>query len=106
MFFFRFSLQILSEIFLILRRIKRDIIIDVHRTSSKVSVILLRLQLKFNFLERLSINTQIFYQISLKSVEVGAELFHVDGQTDMTKLIFAFRNFANAPKIDRINYCF
>jgi hypothetical protein len=33
----------------------------------------------------------------------GAELFHADRQTDrqtdMTKLIFAFRNFANAPKI-------
>ena len=25
-------------------------------------------------------------------------LFHADGQTDMTKLIDAFRNFANAPK--------
>jgi hypothetical protein len=37
---------------------------------------------------------------------VGAELFHEDGptdgradkRTDMTKLIVAFRNFANAPK--------
>ena len=29
---------------------------------------------------------------------MGAELFHVDGRTDMTKLIVAFRNFANAPK--------
>ena len=29
---------------------------------------------------------------------VGAELFHADGQMDMTKLIVAFRNFANAPK--------
>jgi hypothetical protein len=27
---------------------------------------------------------------------VGAELFHADGQTDMTKLMVAFRNFANA----------
>jgi hypothetical protein len=27
------------------------------------------------------------------------ELFLVDGQTDMTKLIGAFRNFAKAPKI-------
>jgi len=26
---------------------------------------------------------------------VGAELFHEDGQTDMTKLIFAFRNLVN-----------
>jgi len=30
---------------------------------------------------------------------VGAELLHTDGQTDMTKLIIAFRNFANAPEI-------
>jgi len=29
---------------------------------------------------------------------VGAELFHADRRTDMTKLIFAFRNFVNAPK--------
>jgi hypothetical protein len=30
---------------------------------------------------------------------VGAELFLTDGQTDTTKLIVAFLNFANAPKI-------
>jgi len=29
---------------------------------------------------------------------VGAELFHADGQTDMRKLIVAFRSFTNAPK--------
>jgi hypothetical protein len=29
---------------------------------------------------------------------MGAELFHLEGQTDMTKLIVAFRNFFNAPK--------
>jgi hypothetical protein len=29
---------------------------------------------------------------------VGAELFHADRQTDMTKLIVAPRNFAKAPK--------
>jgi hypothetical protein len=44
----------------------------------------------------------------MKIRPVGAELFHVDGQTDtdrrtdrqrhMTKLVVAFRNFANAPK--------
>jgi len=27
---------------------------------------------------------------------LGTELFHVDGRTDMTKLILAFRSFANA----------
>jgi len=28
----------------------------------------------------------------------AAELFHSDGQTDITKPIVAFRNFASAPK--------
>ena len=30
--------------------------------------------------------------------QVGVELFHADGRTDMTKLTIAFSNFANAPK--------
>jgi len=35
----------------------------------------------------------------MKIRPLGAELCHADGQTDrMTKLIVAFRNFANAPK--------
>jgi hypothetical protein len=38
----------------------------------------------------------------MKKCRVGGELFHVhrqtDGQTDMTKLIDAFRSSANAPK--------
>ena len=33
---------------------------------------------------------------------VGGELFHADSQTDMTKLIVAFRNFTNAPKKGQI----
>jgi hypothetical protein len=32
----------------------------------------------------------------MKILPVGAELFHVDGQTDMKKVIVAFRNFGNA----------
>jgi len=46
----------------------------------------------------------------MKIRQVGAEMFHVDGQrdretdrltirqTDMTTLVVVFRNFANAPK--------
>ena len=38
----------------------------------------------------------------MKIRPVSAELFHadgrIDGQTDMTKLIVVFHNFANAPK--------
>jgi hypothetical protein len=33
----------------------------------------------------------------MKIREVGAELFHADGRTDMTKLIVYFCRFANAP---------
>ena len=36
------SLQLLSETFLILRRIQKDIIIKVHRFSCKVPIILVR----------------------------------------------------------------
>jgi hypothetical protein len=34
----------------------------------------------------------------MKIRPVGAELFHADGRTVMTKLTVAFRNFSNAPK--------
>jgi hypothetical protein len=57
--------------------------------------------MKLEFLDRFSKNTQIsdFTKIRL----VGAELFHVDGQRDMAKLMVAFRSFANAPKNLPIN---
>jgi hypothetical protein len=35
----------------------------------------------------------------MKSRPVGAQLFHVEGRRDRTKLIFALRNSANAPYI-------
>ena len=34
----------------------------------------------------------------MKICPVGVELFRADGQTDMMKLIVAFRNFANTPE--------
>ena len=54
---------------------------------------------------KLIFSRQIFekslkYQIAFKIRPVGAELFHAGWLTDMTKLIVAFRNFANAPKKD------
>ena len=47
----------------------------------------------WNFLKRVSKNTQIlsFTKILL----MGSELFHVDRQTDITKVTVAFRNFAS-----------
>ena len=44
-----------------------------------------------------------FLQKFLNIRPMGVRLFHddrrTDGRTDMTKLIVAFRNFANAPKM-------
>jgi hypothetical protein len=58
----------------------------------------------------LEFSRRIFPQISnfTKIRPVGAELFHADGQTDsrtdVTKLIVAFRNFANAPTNESTAY--
>ena len=38
----------------------------------------------------------------MKIRPIGAELFHADGRTDMTKLIVAFRHFANAPETNKV----
>jgi 3-dehydroquinate dehydratase len=37
-------------------------------------------------------------QIFMKIRPVGAEMFHTDRRTEMTKLIVAFHNFSKAPK--------
>ena len=52
-----------------------------------------------NFLDSVSKNTVNFMKIR----PVGSHMFHVDRRTDMTKLIVAFRSFANAHKNDLID---
>jgi len=62
-------------------------------------------------LTKLEISPKIFEKYSnpnfMNIRPVGAELFYADGwkdeQTDMTKLLIAFRKFANAPKMARYN---
>jgi len=39
----------------------------------------------------------------MKIHPVAAKSFHVDGQTDKTKLIVTFGNFANMPKTIKVN---
>ena len=55
-----------------------------------------RILMKLEFSRQIFKNTQILNLIKIRPM--GAELFHADGQTDMTKLTVAFRNFGNAPK--------
>ena len=78
----------------------RDITINARRSSCKLPIILARVYWNLNFLERFLKNTQISNFMKIR--EFGAELFHAATQTDWQtwlKLIVAFRNFPNAPKI-------
>ena len=69
---------------------------NVYWSSCKVPFILVRFSTKLEFFDRFSKNLEI--SIFTKNRPVEAELFHVDGQTDMKKLIVAFRSFVKAPK--------
>ena len=105
---FWFSLQLLSETFLILRRTERDIIKNLYRSSCKVPVILVLLKWNSNFLDRFSKHSHIW---NFKKIRFsGSRIFpcwqtdgrNADKWTDLAKLIVAFRNFTNAPKNCRI----
>ena len=78
---FWFSLQILSETFLILIKTGWDLIQNVYWSSRKALVTLVKFQLNLNFLEGFSKNNQITNFITIRPV--GAELFHADGRRDM-----------------------
>ena len=93
---FWFSLLFRSEKVFILRRNERHMIKNVRGSSCKVPVILVRCEWNLDFLNGFSKIIQIPNFVNI--CPVGAELFHVDGQTDKTKLRVAFRNFANATK--------
>jgi len=50
-----------------------------------------------NFIDRVSKNIQLSNFMSICTM--GAELFHAGGQTEVTKLIVAFRSSTNASDI-------
>ena len=85
---FWFSLQLLSETFLISRRTERDMIKNVSWCSYKVPVNLDIYERSSNFLNGFSKNVQIPNFIKIRPC----------GLTDMTRLVVVFRKFANASK--------
>jgi hypothetical protein len=88
------------NIFLILRKIERDIILNVHRFTIKVPIYYCQILIKFVPSRQIFKNNQMLNLIKIRLEEV--ELFHADRQTDgqtdwltgMTKLTVAFRNFS------------
>ena len=75
---FRFSLQVLFKIFLILKEIQRDIFINVNNIHVKYPLFLSNFNETFNFLDRFSKN---FISNFMKTCPVKAKLFHADGRT-------------------------
>jgi hypothetical protein len=82
--------------FLILRNIKRDIIINVLTSSCKLPLIFVR------FNESLTFSTDfgrtLVCHFSWKTFQWDPISIWRDVRRDMTKLIVAFRNFSNAPR--------
>jgi hypothetical protein len=98
-FVFWSSLQLPSQTFFTLRRIQRDIIINVHKSSFKVPVMLVIFKWKLNFLERFSKNSSNIKFNQNPSIGSRVDPYgRTDKGTKMTKLIVTFRNFANTPK--------
>jgi hypothetical protein len=93
---FGFSQQILSEKFLILRRICPDIFTNFLWYSCNVPIFFCQILINLEF-SRQTFDRQMSNSMDFRPV--GAELFHADGRTDITKLIVAFRNFAKEPKM-------
>jgi hypothetical protein len=77
---FLFPRRLLSEKFLILRKIQRHIIINVHISARKVPNIFVRIEINSYFLDRFLKNTQIPNFMKIRPVR--AELFHADSKTD------------------------
>jgi len=100
---FLFSVQLLSEIFLILRRIQRDIIINLHTSSRKYPLILSDFNKTWILLT--DFRKTLKYQNSWQSVqwEPSCSMRTDDGRTDKTKVIVAFRNLCKSLKMPNIH---
>jgi hypothetical protein len=73
-------------------RYDKKCVLVLMYTNHNSCQILLKFYLSGQIFEN---NTQILFFLKIR--RVGDELFHPDGQTDMTKLLVALCNFANAP---------
>jgi hypothetical protein len=71
---------------------------NVFWLSCMLPIILVRFQWNLNFIH--NFRQELEHQISWKSVQPSCSV-RLDRRTEMTKLIVAFRNVVNAPKISK-----
>jgi hypothetical protein len=81
--------------FLVLKRIRKNIVINVHISICKVSVIFVRLCFKLEFSRQIFEN---FSRIECHENSSSGTSVVPYGQRDTVKFIIAFRDFAKAPK--------
>jgi hypothetical protein len=89
---FVFYLQLLSETFLILRRIQRHIFINVHTSACKVPLFL-------PYFDETCIFSKDYRKILIScfmKIRPGSSIVPCE-RTEMAELIVAFRHFSNAP---------
>jgi hypothetical protein len=92
-------LTILTEIFLILRRIKRDVFINVHRSSCTVEYqLVLSDFMNLEFSRRFAQKTNVKFHENPFSGSRVVSCRRADGRTDKMKLKVAFRNLRTRPK--------
>jgi hypothetical protein len=84
---FWFSLQLSSETFLILRRIRPDMIKNAYWSSRNCPLLLSAFNQTWMFSP--DFRKILKYKFSRKSIPAGAEMFHEEGQTDV-KLTVVF----------------
>jgi len=103
---FWFSLRTLSETFLILRRIKPDVIINVHRTSWKYPLFLSDFNETWIFSTEFRKNFQVSNFLKIRPVGVVSCGRTKDRQTDRyDETDTHFRSFSIAPKNDKLSTC-
>ena len=95
---FLFSLQLLSELFLIQRRTERDMLKHVYLSSRKIPIIPAIFKMKLEFSERI-FEKYSNIEFHKKKVSCGGRVVPY-GRTDM-KLIVVIRNFVNVPKKEK-----